>query len=201
MAAIDGSLESLERMTWTLMASIPLTGLMAFLVEGFYCMRVWRLTRSKPVAAVCGVLTVARLAVTAATSTTIIRTGGWSVVALHEYRAELGTQLGVGAAADIAIAAAICTTLVRMRSGFAATNRMIDGIVAFTIGSGLATSIVSLAECIIRAVAFLVPYAITSNVFNNSLLAALNGREDRSRTSELKPEDTIQLRFVESSTV
>lgn len=49
----------------------------------------------------------------------------WKVIAV----------LAVGAASDLLIATCICWALVRMRSGFTSSDKLVDKLVAFTIGT------------------------------------------------------------------
>ncbi|KZV95508.1 hypothetical protein EXIGLDRAFT_610535, partial [Exidia glandulosa HHB12029] len=58
------------------------------------------------------------------------------------------STLCVGAVSDVLIAAFLCTALMRARSGYRSTDKLLDKLVAFTIGSGFLTSIIAICEAI-----------------------------------------------------
>lgn len=184
--ALYGNSDSLGSLVWTIEIMVLLNGLVAFVVHLYYCVRVYHLTSRKWVTALCLLLSLLRGAFNVVACKTFRQAGRWSVIELTAFRWELSTLLIIGAASDVVIAAAICTALLRMRTGFSLSNRLVDRLVAFTIGSGLLTGVVAVAECVIylgfQDSAFMILVMITAKVYNNSLLASLNERE-RTRAS------------------
>lgn len=176
--------------TWILelRVSIVLNGVIAFIVQTYFCDRVRRVRQGYVLAGGCWALTLARFGFNILMSNTIAHHPVATTLLLPRFRWQLTTTLIVGAASDVAIAACICERLVRMRGqGFRETDRVLDRLVAFTVASGLLTSIAAVIEAIlylrlVHSYAFLVPYAAVAKLFNNSLLAWLNDRNNTRRT-------------------
>ncbi|KAF4612967.1 hypothetical protein D9613_010892 [Agrocybe pediades] len=84
-------------------------------------------------------------------------------------------------AVDTIIAASLCTLLLMSRTGTRKTNSVITLLMAFSINTGLLTSIVTLASFIAYAVwpqrfVFMGIYFTISKLYINSVLASLNAR-------------------------
>ncbi|KAH9000643.1 hypothetical protein EDB86DRAFT_531075 [Lactarius hatsudake] len=99
--------------------------------------------------------------------------------------------VGVGAvaASELVIAASMCWTLYRKKTGFAKTDSMIMTLMAYSINSGLVTSLLGTAAVISLAVSpfsmiWLALCWVMCQCGINSMLALLNSREYiRGRTS------------------
>ena len=97
-------------------------------------MRVLRITENRFLAGGCWVLALARMAFTISLTTTIVHNGTLAVVQTHTFKWQVVCILCIGTASDIAIAASICIGLLRRRTGFAGTDKLVDRLVAYTIG-------------------------------------------------------------------
>ncbi|EJD43466.1 hypothetical protein AURDEDRAFT_145513 [Auricularia subglabra TFB-10046 SS5] len=171
---------------WSLVASVFTTGAIAFAVQGYYCQRVLRMTGSYILAIGCAVLSVFRLVMNICLIVTIQRSMKFAVTQTPTFKWQITALMTVGAASDIAIALCICIALLRTRSGFAATNKLVDKIVAFTVGSGLLTSVTAVVLVItyltMNNFVFLLFHGVLSKLFTNSLFASLNERAINQKT-------------------
>lgn len=177
-----GNFLALEPLVWSLNSSVLLNGMVAFTVQTYYCLRVFRITASAPTALACWTLAVLRLGFTIAETVTLFVSGNRSVTATHTFRWEITATQVVGAVSDMAIATFICQSLLRRKTEMTHTDKMVDKIVVFTVGSGLLTGLAALAECITCLkfpdnYIFLIPYSAVAKLFNNSMLASLNERD------------------------
>lgn len=175
-----GDHDKVRVMLWSIKLSALINGVVAFIVQGYYSLRLHRLTSWRLVPLICATLSTARFALNIAKVATIYGTGHWQVVASREFRWQMIAMLVAGAAADISLAAALCFALLRMRSGLVSSDLLVYLLVSFASGSGALTSAASLSECIVypstNDLAFLIPFSIVAKLYNNSLLASLNER-------------------------
>ncbi|KZV87460.1 hypothetical protein EXIGLDRAFT_839941, partial [Exidia glandulosa HHB12029] len=166
---------------WSLQASVVVIAVIIFLVQTYFSLRVLRITQSKILGIGCFVLAVVRLGLEIALEVTVVQTPTIAVIETHQFKTLVVATLSIGTFTDIVVAAAICTALLRRRTGLARSDHLVDRVVAYTVGSGLATSIVSVVELVTyvtmpRNYVWMVFFAIISKVFSNSLLASLNQR-------------------------
>ncbi|KZV85688.1 hypothetical protein EXIGLDRAFT_725612 [Exidia glandulosa HHB12029] len=214
-----GDYEALNAVSWSIEASLIMNGFIAFAVQTYYCLRVHRLLKSNKIALFCWLLVVARLVLNLVEAATLVRSGQWSVTESFALKWQLPATLVIGAVSDIVIAASICTGLLRYRSGFASSDRLVDKLIAYTVGSGLLTAVMAIIEMIlvrssnstgfsyIATVVFFVPFSAVAKLFNNSLLASLNEREHNrslvstrgARTSRVETRVTIELPQIRST--
>ncbi|KAH9045568.1 hypothetical protein EDB85DRAFT_2270472 [Lactarius pseudohatsudake] len=111
--------------------------------------------------------------------------------------------VGVAAVAmtDLLIAAAMCWSLYRKRTGFAGTDSIITTLMAYSINSGLLTSILSLGVIISSVVSpstmiWLAFLWVMGKCGVNSLLAMLNSRDFiRERSDANDPDGTFTGRL------
>lgn len=97
-------------------------------------MRLHRLTGWRVLPGICALLATASLAFNTAKVKLLFASGSWSVVAQKEFQWRMTAMLVVGAAADLLITAALCTALLRMRSGVVPTGLLIYRLVSFAFG-------------------------------------------------------------------
>ncbi|EJD36268.1 hypothetical protein AURDEDRAFT_174658 [Auricularia subglabra TFB-10046 SS5] len=171
-----GNFPALEPLVWSLNSSVLLNGMT------YYCLRVFRITTSAATALACWTLAVLRLGFTIAETVTLFASGDRSVTATPTFRWEITATQVVGAVSDMSIAFFICQSLLRRKTEMTHTDRMVDKIVIFAVGSGLLTGLAALAECITCLkfpdnYIFLIPYSAVAKLFNNSMLASLNERD------------------------
>lgn len=176
-----GNYKALLNLTWSLSLSIQIAGIIAFVVQGYYCFRVYRITHSKIAAIGCLILSTGRFIFNIMEVVTMFSGGTVATVEGPTFRWQMTSTLIIGAVSDVVIAFFICGALLRMRSGFRATDKLVDKLVTFTIGSGLLTSIAAIIQAVLYLTqnnfTFVVPYSIVAKLFVNSLLAALNERD------------------------
>ncbi|KZV78342.1 hypothetical protein EXIGLDRAFT_41103 [Exidia glandulosa HHB12029] len=153
-----------------------LVGTNVFLVQTFFCLRVYRITRSRVLALFAFTLVLTRLIIHVCIMVTIIKATTFSVVRSSAFKWQATSLLIIGATSDVIIALSICFALTRMRSGFTASDRLVDKLVAFTIGSGLLTSVVAVVEMItyltMQNLVFLGFFSVLGKLYSNSLLTA-----------------------------
>ncbi|KZV90463.1 hypothetical protein EXIGLDRAFT_837791 [Exidia glandulosa HHB12029] len=177
---VFGDYEALEVLAKSSSGGILVAGLIAFAVQTFYALRVQRITKSRLIAGVCWLLALLRLVFCFCISVTVIASGRFEAFVTDSVRWQLVAMQCVGAASDVLIAACICAGILRLRSGLTASDKLVDKLVAFTIGSGLLTSVVAIAEIVtyvtMENFVFITFYSIAAKLFANSLLASLNER-------------------------
>lgn len=98
-------------------------------------MRVKRITHSWGIAGGCWTLALVREVFALIISATAIRVERYDVFETPGMRWKMIAMLSIGAASDLLIAAFICGGILRMRSGMPASDKVVDRIVAFTIGA------------------------------------------------------------------
>ncbi|KAH9168993.1 hypothetical protein EDB89DRAFT_1546568 [Lactarius sanguifluus] len=118
---------------------------------------------------------------------------------------QLVTCIGLGSAvvADILIAVSMCWFLYHKRTGFARTDSVIMTLMAYSVNSGLLTSVLTCAALISFSISPFTMYSLVfywpmSKFYANSLLAMLNSRDyvrERSSTDN-KPENAFNLSSI-----
>lgn len=104
-------------------------------MQTYYCMRVKRITESVAISLCCWVLAFARLVLNVIEVATLFRSGKWAVVQTFAIKWQMPSTQIVGAASDLLIAGFICAGLLRRRTGFRSTDKLVDKLVAFSIGT------------------------------------------------------------------
>ncbi|EJD43220.1 hypothetical protein AURDEDRAFT_167636 [Auricularia subglabra TFB-10046 SS5] len=191
-----GDYQSLELWVWGMRMSVTLNGVIAFTVQTYFCDRVRRVRKGTLLAGACWFLTLTRFAFNILMSVTIWENPVAAALQLPRLRWQISTTLIVGAVSDVAIAVCICERLIRFRGhGVRETDRVLDRLVAFTVGSGLMTSVAAVLTAILylklRDYTFLVPYCAVAKLFDNSLLAWLNERDHTRR--DMKPLKVVAI--------
>ncbi|KAF9059048.1 hypothetical protein BDP27DRAFT_528006 [Rhodocollybia butyracea] len=172
--------EQLNFMIWSVLAEAIPTGVTGALVQTFYTIRVWRLSKRNYVLA-----TLIMLFVLGQTGCGV----AWVIISLQlsTYEQLLGISgltLSINAlstAADVIIAASLCYLLARSRTGFKHSDTMINNLILFGVNTGLSTSLCATASLIAliasRNTLLYAPfYFCIGRLYSNSLLATLNGR-------------------------
>ncbi|KAJ3841279.1 hypothetical protein F5878DRAFT_658646 [Lentinula raphanica] len=129
--------------------AIP-TGFTGGLVQTFYTVRVWRLSKKNHVLAVVIMLIV--LAQTACGT-------AWVIISLQlqtfqQLLGISGLTLSINAlstAADVIIAASLCFLLMQSKTGFKHSDTLINRLIVFSVNTGLATSICAVASLLIAS--------------------------------------------------
>ncbi|KAJ3856546.1 hypothetical protein EV368DRAFT_78635 [Lentinula lateritia] len=156
------------------------TGFTGALVQTFYTVRVWRLSKKNHVLAVVIMLIV--LAQTACGT-------AWVIISLQlsTFQQLLGISdltISINAlstAADVIIAASLCFLLAKSRTGFKHSDTMINKLILFGVNTGLATSVCAIASLLSliaspKTLLYAPFYFCIGRLYSNSLLATLNAR-------------------------
>ncbi|CAA7266643.1 unnamed protein product [Cyclocybe aegerita] len=199
-----GKFEVLLYPTWSMLAGVYVTALSDLTVRAFFAKRVyiceadfdWRqhtslnilstltvcgekrfLARFLPIVIMALSLVVFAFAFGFASKGYVLKT----FKGLGEVSAMLYISFSGAVAADAVIAVSLCTLLVRSRTGFKRTDSIVTFLMAFTINTGLLTSICALA-CLVtytlwpQKFIFMGLYFALGKLYINSLLASLNTR-------------------------
>ncbi|EJD49695.1 hypothetical protein AURDEDRAFT_122115 [Auricularia subglabra TFB-10046 SS5] len=113
----------------------------------YFGLRVLKITERKSLAFAIWILSAIRLGLTISLAVTARIDGTLVVVHSGSFKWQTSLATAVGAFTDIT-ALALCTGLLRRRTGSTRSDKLIDRLVAFTVGSGLLTSIITVAHLI-----------------------------------------------------
>ncbi|KAJ7320734.1 hypothetical protein DFH08DRAFT_970463 [Mycena albidolilacea] len=155
-----------------------ITGLIIFFVQGFYIWRLWILSNKKLILVVpLAILVVAHLGLEMAVMALTFK---WpEFVEFHRITGYFTGAVGVAAATDITIAAAMFVLLKRRKTGVKSTEQLLNRIVTYTISTGLLTSVVDIVILFVALpndLVYLCFFDFVPNLYSNSLLAMLNSR-------------------------
>jgi hypothetical protein len=185
--------EQLNFMVWSVLAEAIPTGLTGGLVQTFYTMRVWRLSkRNYLLASIIMTIVLAQSACGTA----------WVIISLQlsTYQQLLditGLTISINAlstAADVIIAATLCSLLLNSRTGFKHSDTMINKLILFVVNTGLATSLCAIASLLSliaspHTLLYAPFYFCIGRFYSNSLLATLNARDSIRNGSEEEASD------------
>lgn len=161
-----------------------LSGIITMLVHLFFALRVWKSLPSPfcYIGAFCATATIVRGAGGAFLGTQVIK-----AKTLAEYRTANGwliaTLLATGAAIDLIIAVSMLYWLISNRQkDMGTTTTLIDRLVAYTIRTGVLTSITATAVLLTfrlfpETFIWVGFYVVLAKLYSNSLFSALNERE------------------------
>ncbi|KAF8913735.1 hypothetical protein CPB84DRAFT_1840537 [Gymnopilus junonius] len=204
-------------------AKIDPQGLIGLLVQSFLTLRVWRLSGNNvPLTMVVGTLVLGcfgiaficmsfadnnfsklyYLGCSVAFTVQSLQLQTW--VDLAQLK---GLSMAVnllGAATDVIIAAALFVFLHRSRTGFKKSDTMISKLIAFTVSTGLLTSICAVASLVSilasgNTLIYVAFYFTLGRLYSNSVLATLNARQIIRRLGENSDELSFSLQSVSKS--
>ncbi|TBU32163.1 hypothetical protein BD311DRAFT_817208 [Dichomitus squalens] len=198
-----GNPKALTMLVKTILVEVVVQGFTGFLVQGFFTMRVWKLSKGKlylviPVA----VMVLTELGMTLAYG--IISLSRLETFAdLAQIKSVSACMNVFAAVPDVTIAAILCTILHRSRTRFSKSNTLINRLIAFSINTGLLTSV---CACISLITFFALPntfvyicfFFLIGRLYSNSLMATLNAR--KSLRDGSSNEASISLRDVHGTT-
>ncbi|KZW02335.1 hypothetical protein EXIGLDRAFT_734480 [Exidia glandulosa HHB12029] len=171
--------EALASSVWSLNTSIIFQGLVALLVQSFFCLRIFRISGSWILVGVCLPLVLARFVMSMVVVSIDFRFESFAVVEIR-YETFVAATLSVVAVNDVAIATCMVGSLLRQKTGFSATNKLIDRIIGFVVSTGLLTGVLAVIDVItfvtMKNFVWLAVLVIIVKVYTNSLLASLNER-------------------------
>ncbi|EDR06567.1 uncharacterized protein LACBIDRAFT_300118 [Laccaria bicolor S238N-H82] len=170
-------------------ATLTIGGLITLLVQGFFALRVWKVLPDpfRYVGLVCGLASFARMI-----GSTFLSYQGITTPSAAQYAVQwkwlITTLLVGGAIIDVTIAASMVYYLHKSRkNAFSKVARLLDRLVAYTIRTGLLTSVsaVALLICFLsipETLIWLALYTFLAKLYSNSLLSALNERREMRET-------------------
>ncbi|KAF9471997.1 hypothetical protein BDN70DRAFT_515464 [Pholiota conissans] len=180
--------------TWAILAQVYVTNLSDLIVRGFFAIRVSILCGERrllgivlPVIITVLSLTVFSFGCGFASRSFILKT----YAKMNEASYMLYASFATAVVADTLVAVSLCTLLIQSRTGFRRTDSIVTKLMAFSINTGLLTSIAAIACFVTYAIwpqrfIFMGIYFALSKLYVNSLLASLNARSSlRSQSTEV----------------
>ncbi|OCB87159.1 hypothetical protein A7U60_g5673 [Sanghuangporus baumii] len=165
----------------TLLIEVLFNGLIVFLVQAFFLLRVWRLSQKNiPVIVVLGGLILASLALSIVYTVRALEIRVFS--RLTEIYALNRSINVINAVTDVALAAALIYLLQQSRTGFKRSNHIINRLIFFSLNTGLLTSIDAIVTLIMNTVygstfLYILFFLNISRLYTNSFMATLNSRK------------------------
>ncbi|EMD36458.1 hypothetical protein CERSUDRAFT_84619 [Gelatoporia subvermispora B] len=167
--------------TWSIMASVEVTGLSDLTVRAMFCRRVWALSNHN------WILTSALLliALLCYATSTVFAVEGLNIGFLEWPRISwvLYTSFASGVVADLLLTTTLCTLLKRQRNGMIRTDSLLRVLIAYTINTGAITSLCSICCLAIYAntppdsFEYFAFYSVLPTLLLNALLGTLNARK------------------------
>jgi len=194
-----GNPVQLQKIVWSLLVEVILTGITAFIIQVFLTIRIWRLSHNKYITGTCLILAAGGLVVTFVYVAKAFQLENFSDIA--KAKAESLAINIFGAATDLLIAGTLCTILSFSRTGFQRTDAIINKLILFSVNTGLLTSLCALASLISILAApqtfiYIAFYFCLGRLYTNSLLATLNARKIIARgTIESESESLDTMSF------
>ncbi|KAI0759683.1 hypothetical protein BD413DRAFT_270492 [Trametes elegans] len=171
---------ALLRTTWSIPVEIIVNAIIAFAVESFFVMRIWKLSKNYFSAGICMLFTVAHFTMNLVFP---IRSFFYPflVEAATKLKSTGSSGLGVAVVADVSISVAMVWYLRRGRTGMRRSDDMIGRLIVLTVTTGSLTTLFVIANLIAYLAA---PDQLWNLFFNfmlgklyiNSLLTSLNSR-------------------------
>ncbi|KAI0767199.1 hypothetical protein C8Q74DRAFT_938693 [Fomes fomentarius] len=171
----------LRRIERNVVVEVFFEAITAFLVQSFYVSRIWRLYDRRlyiviPIIA----LIVSQFAVSLVYTIKALALS--TLDALDKLNAYAITMNATGAAADVAIAAIMCTLLHIHKSGFQRSNIIVNKLIFMTVETGLLTSTCACVALVTHlalrdSYVYICFFFLIGRLYSNSLFASLNARE------------------------
>jgi len=180
----------LSQMVNSLVIEVFFNGFVTLLVQAFFAHRVWLLSKKNwfltglVSAFILGEFVAVMIyAIKGVKFTTLAQLGSLKTLSL--------SVNALAAAGDVTIAAILCWMLQTSRTGFKTSDTMITKLIAFTINTGLLTSVCAVASLITisilpNAFVYILFYFAIGRLYCNSLLATLNARKAIRATSGIE---------------
>ncbi|KAF9468446.1 hypothetical protein BDZ94DRAFT_786545 [Collybia nuda] len=168
---------------WSLFVSVAMNVTIAFFVQCFFTVRIFRLSHPKIrwwLSSIIALVVFAHFCF--GIETVVFLFIKKELKRLPEITLIAATPFAALAVlSDIFIAAALCVLLHGSRTGFRRTNTLVTTLIIYAINRCLLTSVVAVAEVIVFAVSpeslwFLAIDFVIGKLYANSLLATLNSR-------------------------
>ncbi|KAF9492001.1 hypothetical protein BDN71DRAFT_1238899 [Pleurotus eryngii] len=165
--------EVLSQTHWSMNLQTDCNGLIGLVVELFFARRVWIMSRNWLLTGIIIVLANVHFM------------EAFLLASVKEFPKLVwvtSTGLGSAAAADIIIAVSLCFYLTRSRTGFKRTDSLISALIAYSLTTGLVTSVIASVCVVTFAImptnfVWLSFFWVLGKCYVNSFLAALNSRD------------------------
>ncbi|KAI0767197.1 hypothetical protein C8Q74DRAFT_938319 [Fomes fomentarius] len=168
----------LRRIERNVVVEVFFEAITAFLVQSFYVSRIWRLYDRRlyiviPIIA----LIVSQFAVSLVYTIKALALS--TLDALDKLNAYAITMNATGAAADVAIAAIMCTLLHIHKSGFQRSNIIVNKLIFMTVETGLLTSTCACVALVTHlalrdSYVYICFFFLIGRLYSNSLFASLH---------------------------
>ncbi|KAJ6518232.1 hypothetical protein C8R47DRAFT_1232365 [Mycena vitilis] len=172
-----GHPEHLTQLPNSLLASTLIGSVVSFCVQIFFAFRIYALARSLWIPCICWALSLFRVVPPNVVVFAFGRSG--SFTDFLEKWGPLFDSIWVGSALnDMIIAGTLVFLLYRRRTiGLKQTTAVVDKLIAWTIETGVVTSIASIIMLAVTiAIIWMAWFVVVPRLFANSLLASLNSR-------------------------
>ncbi|GLB38443.1 hypothetical protein LshimejAT787_0503080 [Lyophyllum shimeji] len=172
--------DALGRTSWSMELQTDCNGLIGLIVECFFARRVWMMSENAWLTGVIVILSCVHFGLGI-----VFTVEGFVLKETAKFgRLIWVTSAGLGsaAAADIIIACALCYYLTKNRTGFSRTDSLISTLIAYSLTTGLITSVIAFVAVVTFAImptnfVWLAFFWILGKCYVNSILAALNSRD------------------------
>ncbi|KAH9054884.1 hypothetical protein EDB87DRAFT_1406655 [Lactarius vividus] len=198
-----GDVNSLDHILWAFSVQVAVGAVVGASLQIFYARRVYLVSQS----IICPILIVILVAISLSFGM-LLAVKDFAIKRFSRFNTVLwGPCAGIGAVAvtELLIAASMCWSLYRKRTGFAKTNSMVMTLMAYSINSGLLTSLLGIAAIVSLVVSpssmiWLAFCWVMGECNVNSMLALLNSRDYiRERASADKAFSLSSIRYDQRS--
>ncbi|KAI0749098.1 hypothetical protein C8Q74DRAFT_1374202 [Fomes fomentarius] len=197
-----GDPTALLKMTSTIIIEVLFQGFTTLFVQSFFAARIWKLGGKRLYILIpVGILIAAEFSVS--TTYTIRALQLDTFADLSQVKALSLLINAFAAAADVIIAANLCTILHYSRTGFRDSNTLIDKLIVFSVNTGLLTSICACMSLITilalpHTFVYITFFFLIGRFYSNSMMATLNCRSPREGSSS-EHDTSIPLRVLHPS--
>ncbi|KAJ7072814.1 hypothetical protein C8F01DRAFT_1105305 [Mycena amicta] len=206
-------INALQNTVPSIVASVLLTAAATSTVQLFFMHRIYALSqrRLRVMPIILATLSVIYFGFNVAAFVAAFRTKSWAAALskLSQWGWVVLTGGSLSVTVDLSIAVSLVLLLVRNRrhSGFERTTVLVDKIIAWTVETGVVTSMFSIVSMVLYATMpttflWLAVFTVKSRLFSNSLLASLNSRVTLRKMAEASLGHTMTMpQFNDSQNV
>jgi len=172
--------QQLDEIVWSIVVEVIFNGITAFLVQTFFAVRIWRFSNGSVLltATLAGFI-LAEFACVIAYATKAIQMATFpQLVAIRTLSMAVNILAVIG---DVLITVVFCILLHRARNKIQRSNTMINMLIAFSVQSGMLTSLCAVASLVAISLSpntfiYICFYFVLGRLYCNSLLSTLNVR-------------------------
>jgi len=171
----------LATMTWSLILQLTMGACVGAMVKSYFAFRVWRFSgRNIFITGLILLLTISQLGTAIAYTVEAFKLP--SIFAAHQIELLGSFSLALGVVTDIITAGSLCFFLNRLRTGYTASDGLVNNLCSYAINTGVLTSTVSLITLVLynampgTNLYFVATYFLLSKLYAISFLATLNTR-------------------------